>query len=204
MRHRTEPDPGPARETAVRRPARDAAAAAGAALIPAVLLAMNGNPAVSAVQTVAHWPLMALTLFWTAQRRQDLYARGALALLLSSAAGFGVFASTRPWSPHETALVEGYLDMPGVRASWYVLTALVLGAAVTAAWARAAVVAVIALVVASAALTAERPVLGALLAGGVPVLAWQATALLPDRRPDRRHARGASPGADSTAHRQVD
>ncbi|MEW1773496.1 hypothetical protein [Streptomyces sp. NPDC086777] len=40
----------------------------------------------SSVHILAPWPLMALVLLWLAQQRPAVYARAALALLLSSAA----------------------------------------------------------------------------------------------------------------------
>ncbi|KAB2977543.1 hypothetical protein F8R89_00285 [Streptomyces sp. SS1-1] len=131
----------------------------------------------SGVHSVAHWPLMALTLLWLGHRHQALYTRGALALLLSSGAGFAVLAVFR-CSARETPLALHYLEAPGVRAGWYVLMALALIAATRAPWARLGAFAAAVLIGASAVLTAENRLLSALLAGALPLLAWYAAAFL--------------------------
>ncbi|TWD17650.1 hypothetical protein FB570_111263 [Streptomyces sp. T12] len=131
----------------------------------------------SGVHSVAHWPLMALTLLWLGRRHQALYSRGALALLLSSGAGFAVLAVSR-CSAREATPVSHYLETPGARAGWYVLMALALSAAAPALWARAGVLAAAAVVGASVVLTAENRALSVLLAGALPLLAWHAAAFL--------------------------
>lgn len=163
--------------------------AVGVALLCAALLTMTRDaapigatrwgaaPLLSGVHSVAHWSLMALTLLWLGRRHQALYTRGALALLLSSGAGFAVLTVSR-CSARETSPVFHYLETPGVRAGWYVLMALALSAAAPARWARAGALAAAALVGVSVVMTAENRALSALLAGVFPLLAWYAAAFL--------------------------
>ncbi|MFD7445514.1 hypothetical protein [Streptomyces sp. NPDC059909] len=152
------------------------------------------------IRAVAHWPLMALTLLWLAHRRQGVYVRGAIALLLSSSAGLAVFASLQSFPVREVSLVRDYLALPGVHASWYLLMALAVVATAAKVRARVAVMVLALSAVAGAVLTAEHHLLGALLAVGAPLLAWYAAGHLQDRdRVRRRSAVDASHAAEPEA-----
>lgn len=142
------------------------------------------------IHAVAPWPLMAVTLLWLSHRQSAVYVRVAVALLLSSAAGLALSASmgrvpVRGASPARDYLAD-YFALPGAGAGWYLLTALAVVATVPAVWARIAVAAIALSSVAAAVATADDPVAGALLAAGVPVLAWFTARHVPYRRGARR------------------
>ncbi|MET8978234.1 hypothetical protein ABZX85_21730 [Streptomyces sp. NPDC004539] len=145
------------------------------------------NSAVDTADSFVRWPLAALTLFWLARHDQRLYARGAVALLLTGAGGVAVLVARQGLPGHETSLVQDYLALPGVSAGWYVLMALALTNGTPAGHrARALVVlpvGLVALVVsAGAVLTADQRALGALLAVGVPLAAWWIAGQVPGAR----------------------
>jgi len=138
----------------------------------AVACGHDAGQVLSWIHTVALWPLLALTLLWLARRDPAVYARTALALLLTGAGGLTVFAVSHSWPAREASLVHDYLALPGVAAGSYLLIALAVGAAVTGARIRAVVLLIALTMVAAAVLATDRHLLGALLAAGTPLLAW--------------------------------
>ncbi|MGW0631709.1 hypothetical protein [Streptomyces sp. NPDC002758] len=160
--------------------------AAATALIHAALLGVTAGdesyvdlgwtgtaPVLARIHAVAPWPLMALTLLWLAHRHHAVYVRGAIALLLSGAAGLAASVSLRGLPVHE-GLVRDCLALPGVLTGWYVLMALAVVACISAIRARIAVMVIALSAVAVAVLTADHHVLGAVWAAGVPLMAWYA------------------------------
>ncbi|MGW1886907.1 hypothetical protein [Streptomyces sp. NPDC001970] len=154
------------------------------------------------IHAVVPLPLMALTLLWLAHRHHAVYVRGAIALLLSSAPGVAVSvsASIQSLPVREMSLVRDYLALPGVHASWYLLMALAVVATASGLAARGAVMVIALSAVAASVLTADHHLLGALLAAGVPLLAWYAAGHFQDRdRVRRRSAVGALRAAEPEA-----
>ncbi|MEU4098921.1 hypothetical protein [Streptomyces sp. NPDC026673] len=152
----------------------------------------------------APWPLMAVALFWLARRHPAVYVRIAIALLLSTAAGLAVTVSMVGvpvrGAPLARDYLADYLALPGAWASWYLLLVPAVAAAVPAAWARLLATAIALASVTSAVVTAEQPGVGALLAVGVPVLAWfTAGPLAHGARARRRGAGLPSPSRDGVA-----
>ncbi|WP_155057508.1 hypothetical protein [Streptomyces blattellae] len=141
----------------------------------------------------APWPLMALTLFWLAGRDQTVYVRGALALFVSNAAGLAVFTSLRGFPADEASLVRDYFALTGVQAGWYLLMALAVTATTTRRWARATVTVIALSAQTAAAITTDHRLLGALVAAGVPLVAWYAAGSVQrGRGAERRSAVAAS------------
>lgn len=160
--------------------------AAATALIHAALLGLTAGdkpyvdlgwtstaPVLARIHAVAPWPLMALTLLWLAHRHHAVYVRGAIALLLSAAAGLAASVSLRGL-PMREGLVRDYLALPGVLTGWYLLMALAVVACISAVRARIAVMVIALSAVAVAVLTADHHLLGALWAAAVPLMAWYA------------------------------
>ncbi|MFF3878467.1 hypothetical protein [Streptomyces sp. NPDC001978] len=160
--------------------------AAATALIHAALLGVTAGdesyvdlgwtgtaPVLARIHAVAPWPLMALTLLWLAHRHHAVYVRGAIALLLSGAAGLAASVSLRGLPVHK-GLVRDCLALPGVLTGWYVLMTLAVVACISAIRARIAVMVIALSAVAVAVLTADHHVLGAVWAAGVPLTAWYA------------------------------
>ncbi|WP_431968911.1 hypothetical protein [Actinacidiphila sp. bgisy160] len=159
-------------------------------------LGQDAAHALDRVHAVAPWPLMAVALLWLAHRHPAVYVRVAIALLLSSGAGLALSATmgrvpVRGASPARDYLAD-YFALPGAGAGWYLLTALAVAATVGAVWARIAAAALAVSSVAVAVATADDPVSGALLAAGLPVLAWFTARHLP-YRPRARRAPEAAP-----------
>ncbi|MEV6781257.1 hypothetical protein [Streptomyces sp. NPDC051098] len=145
------------------------------------LLGSDAAHALSDMHPVAHWSLTALLLYWLGRRRQGLYIRGSLALMLFSVLTFSIHAGIERQFAPVSSLGADFMTTPSVYAGWYVLMALVLHAAFSAPWIRAGAVISAALVVVLAALTADGRVIGSLTAGGLPVLSWYIARLLLDR-----------------------
>ncbi|MEV7991306.1 hypothetical protein AB0O67_05150 [Streptomyces sp. NPDC086077] len=120
------------------------------------------------------WPLTAVVLLWLANQRPALYARAALALLLTSGTGLAYVC----WVPfehfpaHEGSLFREYLALPGALTGWYLLTAVAMATAIPSPRVRIAVATTGLGAVATSVLTSYGPGLAALFAAGVPLLAW--------------------------------
>ncbi|MFF4243432.1 hypothetical protein ACFYY2_03030 [Streptomyces sp. NPDC001822] len=124
--------------------------------------------------TVAPWPVIALTLLWLARRRPAVYARAAVALLLSCASGlvFAGLSATRDLPMREGKLLHDYVALPGVFTGWYLLMALAAVASVSAIRLRIAVAVGALIGVASCVLLAPRHELTALWGAVVPLCSW--------------------------------
>jgi hypothetical protein len=183
--------------TALRHTATGAAALAmlHAALVgvstgadPYPDLAWTDTPHVmSSVYILTPWPLTALVLLWLAQQRPAVYARAALALLLSSAAGL-LYTWSVPLEhlpAHESSLFREYLAMPGALTGWYLMTALAAITAVSSVRTRIAVMVAALGGVTTAVLTSPHPASAGVLAAVVPLLTWFAVGLLTDKDPVR-------------------
>ncbi|MFD5272210.1 hypothetical protein [Streptomyces sp. NPDC058335] len=142
------------------------------------------------IHTVAQWPLLALALLWLARRDPAVYARLALALLLTAMGGLTAFAVSHSWPDREASLVHDYLALPGVGTSAYVLVALGVIAAGTRPHVRAAVLLLALATVAASVLATDRHLHGVLLAAGAPLLAWYAAGPFLDRHDARRGRKG--------------
>ncbi|MFI1361123.1 hypothetical protein ACH4TV_47340 [Streptomyces sp. NPDC020898] len=140
------------------------------------------------IHTMAQWPLLALALLWLARRDPAVYARLALALLLTATGGLAVFAASHSRPDREASLGHDYLALPGVGTSAYVLIAMAVVTAVTRARIRTAVLLATLTTTAAAVLATDRHLLGALLAAGAPLLAWYAAGRSFDRH-GARHGR---------------
>ncbi|MGW0707833.1 hypothetical protein ACWD4G_18040 [Streptomyces sp. NPDC002643] len=149
------------------------------------------------VSAFAPWPLATLGLIWLARRDQTLYVRLASALLLFGAAGLVVFASVRGLSVRELPLVHGYLSLPAVRASWFVLLGLAVVATTTKAWPRVTVALVAAGEVVGAVSATDPELLAVLLAAVVPVVAWNAAGRLFPRAEKQRHRAAGTVESDA-------
>ncbi|WP_060886923.1 hypothetical protein [Streptomyces caniscabiei] len=166
------------------RPYGTVAAERGTAFVHEVAQALNW------ILALAPLPLAVLSLLWLARRDQRVYLRLAVALLLSGTAGLGVFAEMR--GAREASLFGDYLELPGVRAGWYVLMALAVVATTSKTWPRATVLLIAVLAALTGASTGRDLWLTALSAVVVPVLAWYVAGHLPYEK--GKHARG---GADA-------
>ncbi|MGP4047711.1 hypothetical protein [Streptomyces sp. 2A115] len=151
------------------------------------------------IHTVATWPMLVLTLLWLARRDPALYARLALALLLTAAGGLTVFAASHSWPDREASLVRDYLALPGVGTSSYVLIAMAVVAGVTRARVRSVVLLIALTTIAAAVLATDRHLLGALLAAGAPLLAWYTAGRFLSRQGTRRGRTGHMAPASSPA-----
>ncbi|MFD4612227.1 hypothetical protein ACFWOT_29980 [Streptomyces sp. NPDC058440] len=123
---------------------------------------------------LAPWFLTALILLWLAQQRPAAYARAAVALLLSGAAGLAC-----TWSvplahlpAHESSLFREYLTMPGALTGWYLLLALELVTAISSIRARIAVMVMALCAVTTSVLRAAHPGSAGVLGAVVPLLTW--------------------------------
>ncbi|MEU2490914.1 hypothetical protein [Streptomyces sp. NPDC007883] len=174
------------RSVAMKRTLRHAGTGAAAlALLYAALIALfpgdrnhlgllDSAHAFSQIHAIAPLALMALTLLWLAHRHTAVYARSAIALLLSVTAGL-VFAETvfvRGLPTPEGSVVRDYAALPGALAGWYLLMGLALAAGLSAVRARIAVMVVALSAVAASVLTADHQMHGAAWAAGVPLVAW--------------------------------
>ncbi|MFF3372598.1 hypothetical protein ACFYXF_06525 [Streptomyces sp. NPDC002680] len=168
----------------------------------AVAFGHGAGHVLSWIHTVAQWPLLALTLFWLARRDPAVYARLALALLLTAAGGMTGFAASHSWPDREASLFRDYLALPGVGTGAYVLIAMAVVAAVARARVRAVVLVITLATVVAAVVAADRHLLGALLAAGAPLLAWYAAGSFVKRQGARRGTKGqvapVSPRAESS------
>ncbi|MFI5681952.1 hypothetical protein [Streptomyces cellulosae] len=151
---------------------------------------------------MAEWPLLSLTLLWLARRDPAVYARLALALLLTTAGGLTAFAGSHSRPDREASPVRDYLALPGVATSCYVLIAVAVVAAVTRARVRAVMLLLALTTIAAAVLSTDRHLLAALLAVGAPFLAWYAAGRFLDRQGARRGRKGhtapAAPRVESS------
>jgi uncharacterized protein (TIGR03382 family) len=141
-------------------------------------LARTGANMLFSIHAVAYWPLMALLLYWLGRRRQDLYVRGAVALLLSSLLSCAVLTGVERLPVLGASLVVERMSLPDTYAGWYVLMAFVLHAATPAVWLRVGGLASAIFVVTSALLAAEHHAVSGLVAAVLPVLSWYLAALL--------------------------
>ncbi|WP_327111449.1 hypothetical protein OG206_01840 [Streptomyces sp. NBC_01341] len=126
------------------------------------------------ISAVAPWPVVALTLLWLARRRPSVYARAAIALLLSSAAGL-VYAGSSAMQDlpaREGRLLHEYVALPGVYTGWYLLMALAAVACVSAIRLRIAVVVGALTGVASSVLILPHHELAAVWGAVVPLCSW--------------------------------
>ncbi|GAB3008809.1 hypothetical protein GCM10023080_088500 [Streptomyces pseudoechinosporeus] len=174
------------------RPYGTVAAERGAAFVHDVAQALTW------ILALAPLPLAVLSLLWLARRDQQVYMRLAIALLLSGAAGLGVFASVREWPVRETSVLGDYLALPGVRAGWYVLMALAVVATTSKTWPRVTVLLIALSAAVAGASTGGSLWLAALSAVVAPLLAWYAAGHLPYEK--EKHPRGdadALPAGDS-------
>lgn len=191
-------------ETVTRRTLRHLATGAAAlALLHAALLGVSsaaGTPlepdrldtaqTLAVVRLLAPWPLTALVLLWLAHQRPAAYARAALALLSTGAAGLAYTS----WMPldhlpaREGSLLGDYLAMPGALTGWCLLTALGVISAVSSSRARVAVMTTALGAVATSVLTTEHTGPAVTFAVGVPLVSW----LLAGRL-SRRGARARGP-----------
>jgi hypothetical protein len=166
----------------------------------AVAFGHSAGHVLSWIHRVAQWPMLALTLIWLARRDPAVYARFALALLLTAAGGLTAFAASHSWPEREASLFRDYLALPGVGTSAYVLIAMALVAAVSRTRVRATVLLIALTTIAAAVLATDRHLLGALLAAGAPLLAWYAAGTFLNRqgarRGGKRHATPASSHAE--------
>ncbi|MGW4601464.1 hypothetical protein ACWEOA_40285 [Streptomyces sp. NPDC004457] len=175
-------------ETVTRRTLRHLATGAAAlALLHAALLGVSsaaGSPlvpdrldtaqAMAVVRLLAPWPLTALVLLWLAHQRPTAYARTALALLATGAAGLA-YTSRMPLDhlpAREGSLLGDYLAMPGALTGWCLLTALGVVSAVSSSRARVAVMTTALGAVATSVLTTEHAGPAVTFAAGVPLLSW--------------------------------
>ncbi|MFG2730345.1 hypothetical protein [Streptomyces canus] len=165
----------------------------------AVAFGHGAGHVLSWFHTVAQWPLLALALIWLARRDTAVYARLALALLLTAVGGLTGFAVSHSWPDREASLVHDYLALPGVGTSAYVLVALAVIAAVTRARVRTAVLLLALATVAASVLATDRHLQGALFAAGAPLLAWYAAGPFLDRHDARRGRKGCLAPAASRA-----
>lgn len=134
------------------------------------------------------WPLTALVLLWLANQRPALYARAAVALLLTSAAGLAYAGWTTfgDLPAHEGGPLREYLALPGALTGWYLLTAVAMAVALPSPRARIAVVTTGAGAGMTSVLTSADPLRAALFAVGVPLLAWWIAGRFPGYRPEPR------------------
>ncbi|MFD7405998.1 hypothetical protein ACFV7R_25705 [Streptomyces sp. NPDC059866] len=190
-----------AQEAPLPRILRHAATgAAAAALLHAALLGVSGpDPypnlawmdtaeAMSSLYILAPWPLTALVLLWLAHQRPVVYARAALALLLTSGAGlaYACWAPLEKLPAHEGSLIREYLALPGALTGWYLVMALAVVTAVPSARTRITVgVAALSAVVISV-LASSHPWLAAASAAGIPLLTWFVAGRLPGQDTGRR------------------
>ncbi|MFE7751301.1 hypothetical protein [Streptomyces sp. NPDC057428] len=194
-----------------------ATGAAAAAMLHAAVLGVSphGEPypdlawvdsadVMTSLYVLVPWPLTAMVLLWLASRRPALYARAALALLLTSGSGLAYAC----WVPlthlpaHEGSLFREYVALPGALTGWYLLTALAMATAVLSLRARVVSVTAGLGVVVTSALTSADPVLAGLFAAVVPLLAWFAAGLFAGQRaPGRRPADLRDPGAPMVSFR---
>jgi len=175
----------------------------------------GASQVLSWIYTFGHWPLIALTLLWLAGRHQRVYVRAAVALLLSGVVGLvvsaalpgrsgptaggaveaGIHQSQGHGDPLGLAHIQDYMALPGLHAGWLLLTALAVLAAARGVWIRMVAVVLAVSLDATVVLTGNHLLLDALLAAGVPLLAWYAAGLAEGlRRPSKRavaHAQAA-------------
>ncbi|MFG2767609.1 hypothetical protein [Streptomyces rubiginosohelvolus] len=197
-----------------RRRARQVVPAAATALLSTVLfivakehhtliegagwaLGSDTTHALSDIHAIAHWSLMALLLYSLVHRHQNLYVRGSLALMLSSALTFSIHAGMERQFVPDSSLATDYMTTPSVYAGWYVLMALVLHSVPSTSRVRTGALASAALVVVLTALTADNSVIGGLMAGGLPLLSWHITKLLLGRNRVQDTARPALLGSSA-------
>ncbi|MGV9350537.1 hypothetical protein ACWDSD_38465 [Streptomyces spiralis] len=175
-------------ESITRRTLRHLATGAAAlALLHAALLGVSSGAEVpfephrlgaahvrASVRLLAPWPLTALVLLWLAHQRPASYARGALALLSSSAAGLAYIC----WMPpehlpaREGSLLGDYLATPGALTGWYLLIALAVTSSVSSSRVRVAVMTTALGAVATSVLTTEHTGLAVTFAAAVPLVSW--------------------------------
>lgn len=142
----------------------------------------------TSLYVLAPWPLTALVLLWLAQQRPVLYARTALALLLSSGAGlaYACWAPLEHLRAHEGSLFREYLALPGALTGWYLIMALAVVTAISSRRVRIAVVVTALSAVATCVLTSPHPELAATFAAVVPLLTWFVAGRLAGREARRR------------------
>lgn len=174
------------RSVAVKRALRHAGTGAAAlALLNAALIALfpgernhlgvlESAHAFSQIHAIAPLVLTALTLLWLAHQHPVVYARAAIALLLSMTAGL-VFAETvsvRGLPTTGASVIRDYVALPGALAGWYLLMGLAWAAGLPAVRAGIAVMVAAVSVVATSVLSADHQMHGAAWAAGVPLVAW--------------------------------
>ncbi|MGW6961797.1 hypothetical protein [Streptomyces chartreusis] len=155
---------------------------------------MSTGEVMTSLYMLLPWPLTALVLLWLANQRPTLYARAAIALLFTSAAGLGYAGWTTfgDLPAHEGSLLREYLAMPGALTGWYLLTAVAMATALPSPRARIAVVTAGLGAVATSVLTSADPLRAALFAAGVPLLTWWVAGRLPGQRTGRRRQQADS------------
>ncbi|ANJ12055.1 MULTISPECIES: hypothetical protein [Streptomyces] len=168
---------------------------------PYPALARSGTTQMlSSLDALVPWTLTALVLLWLAGRQPALYARGALALLLTAAAGLAYSCWTDPGGlpAREGSLFRDYAALPGALTGWYLLTALAMAAAAPSIRVRILVATAGSGAVVISVLPSADPVTAAIFAAAVPLLAWFLTGRLPGRRARRRRRADAwYPGGEA-------
>lgn len=148
------------------------------------LVRMETAELTNSLYVLAPWPLTALVLLWLAHLRPTVYARTAVALLLTSAAGLGYTSWTAlgHLPADEGSLLREYLAMPGALTGWFLLIALAVVTAVPSARVRIVLALTATGAVAVSVLTSPQPVHAVTFAAGVPLLTWSVAGLLPGQR----------------------
>ncbi|WP_416970989.1 hypothetical protein [Streptomyces sp. 4F14] len=157
-------------------------ALATATVYVALALGHDAVRLASGADGFVRWPATALTLLWLARRDQALYVRGAIALLLTGIGGIAVLVAQHGVRAHETSLVQDYLALPGTAAGWYVLMALAVASGAKHSLTRAGAVLAATAVGLGAVLSADDPLLVALLAVALPGVAWALAGARPPHR----------------------
>lgn len=155
-------------------------------------LAWTGSAEVmTSLYTLAPWPLTGSVLLWLANQRPALYARTAIALLLTGAAGLGYagWAALGNLPGHEDRLFQEYVALPGALTGWYLLTAVAMAAAIPSVRVRIAVATTGLGAVVTSALTSGDPLRAVLFAAVVPLLTWGVAGRFPGRQAERRRRR---------------
>ncbi|MFE2050834.1 hypothetical protein ACFXAS_20285 [Streptomyces sp. NPDC059459] len=180
---------------------RLATGAAAAAMLHAAVLGVSprGEPypelawtgtaeALNSLHVLVPWPLTAIVLLWLANQQPTLYARAALALLLTGAAGlaYSCWRGLGDLPALEGSLLRDYVALPGALTGWYLLTALAMAAAVPSTRVRILVMTAGTGAVIISVLPSADPVTAASFAAGVPLLAWFLVSRLPGQRALRR------------------
>ncbi|MFE7752108.1 hypothetical protein [Streptomyces sp. NPDC057428] len=135
------------------------------------------------ISAVAPWPVIALTLLWLARRRPSVYARAAVALLLSCVSGlvYAGSSTVQNLPAREGLLLHEYVALPGVFTGLYLLVTLAAVACIPAVRRRISVVVVALIGVAGSVLTLPHHELAAVWGAVVPLCSWWAAGCLQRR-----------------------